>query len=268
MTPYRQPILPGDVGSDVKAAKRAMEKMGAKGANALVINETAGDTFQNVLNGILLAHGYGADSTYGPGAHAIIAPHFDAYGAMLYRRAALRHHAPPPPPTSDAAHYAAKLLDYHRSGHYRDDRGTELVQIQAAAAGKPVWSRGGYYVHIDWRVFAMLCWLIEDGYTIGTFALCSDHGYDSPNGHGGGKATDISSINGVSIGGRGAHDLTLAVAEKLHAVGGAIHPRQLICGGSGGSRDAAISACSLPGADWYYTKAVMQEHTNHIHGGV
>lgn len=91
MTPYRQPIKPGMIGRDVLAVKRALQRMGVKGASSLVLNQAAGISFVTCLKTVQRAHGITPTGLYGPKTHAVVAPHFDLYGAWLYRTATLRH---------------------------------------------------------------------------------------------------------------------------------------------------------------------------------
>lgn len=263
VTPYRQLISPGDVGSDVKAVKRAMVKMGVAGSGGLTLTNRAGPQFVTVLNTILRQHGYRSDGVYGRQAHAVIAPHFDLYGVALYRKAAIRV---PQPPSESAQVLASQLLSFHKTGKYQALNPGDLRDIEATAAGKAVWSQCGYWVHVDRHPLAALVWLIEQGHTIGTYAICSDHHCDGPHGHSGGKATDIASIDGVSVATN-----TAASKKKVLLVAGLIRdhlaPWQLICGGYGNHRDADVSKLSVPAADSFYTSPVMAQHTNHLHAG-
>jgi peptidoglycan hydrolase-like protein with peptidoglycan-binding domain len=88
-TPYRQPILPGDKGSDIFAVRRALRTLGhqlpARGY-------TAGPEFVDAIARVQRNHGLSVDGKYGPTVHPIVAPHFDAYGVQLYSRAKLRAH--------------------------------------------------------------------------------------------------------------------------------------------------------------------------------
>lgn len=93
-TPFRQVIQKGDVGSDVKAVKRAGKKINAQGSKQVVINKTAGDSFIHMLDAVAHNHGMTPDHKYGPKLHAIFAPHFDAYGVSLYKSARIRKRHP------------------------------------------------------------------------------------------------------------------------------------------------------------------------------
>ena len=160
---------------------------------------------------------------------------------------------------------AEKLLKQYQRGWF-DDNGKGLEQIQETQGGAKLDGAEGP-VYLDTRTMQVILWLISQGFIIGTFAWCTDHSDDGIRGHAGGHAVDISSINGVPINRFDARDLTLKVATLLHNLSGELAPRQLICGGYGGIRDAEISAQSIPAADSFYGTQTMQEHTNHIHVG-
>ena len=69
---------------------------------------------------------------------------------------------------------------YTTTGKYRADNPGDLVDIKATAEGAPVHSQHGGFVRIDERVMRVLVHLIEQGHTIGTSAICSDHHDDGP----------------------------------------------------------------------------------------
>lgn len=243
--------------------------MGVKGAGSISLaSNKAGPAFVEVTKAVQLSNKLKVDGIYGEATHERVAPHFTAYCVWLYKTAALRKPIPPDPVPNLAAKEAAiKLLQYHKDGKYHDDSGSCLAQIQATANGKPVWSPGGYWVYLDRRILDGVLWLLEHGSEVGTFAICSDHAFDSRLGHAGGHAIDISSFSGVSVAAANSRAQTLKVAILLHNAPGALHPWQLICGGYGNHRDAEISALSIPAADSFYGPATMQQHTNHVHLG-
>lgn len=162
---------------------------------------------------------------------------------------------------------------------WRDDRsGQEADQIRSIAQGIQVTNRGGQKVWIDGRVIRVLLWLIEDnGYGVGTFAMCSDHSYHTSEGrvsaHPAGRAVDIDSMDSGGSGWAyiGQSDSrnygnVIGMMNLLRAAPGDLLPKQLICGGYGGIRNAEITALSLPSGDYYDSKT-LGEHTNHIHVG-
>jgi hypothetical protein len=267
-TPYRQPIWPGDEGADVKAVKRAFQRMGIQGSGGLVIDNRAGPQFVLVLDRLLRQHGLRADHEYGPQAHALVAPHFDLYGVSLYRKARIRTHKPPPLPVfSESAKQAAlELLQLRELGRYRADNPGDLRDLQATADGKHVWSQGGYYVMLDPRPLRLLVWLIRmHGYRLGTFALCSDHHFDGQHGHSGGLAVDISSINDIALASDAAHGLARAVASTIRNSSNA-RPWQLITAGTGYVWHTDLEGLCIPSAS-FYGWTTLSEHRNHIHVG-
>lgn len=249
------------------AVKRAYVKMGVKGAGALAKTQSAGPAFVSVTKTVQRQNHLKADGVYGASTHAVVAPHFDAYGTRLYRSAKIRVPPVPPPPVGGAQAEAKRLLVLAGEGRYHADNPGDLHDITETAAGKPVWSQGGYWVHIDPRPLQLLVWLIDGlGHRIGTYAICSDHHDDGPHGHSGGLAVDVSSIDGVTLASPESRGETLVVARALHTAPGALRPRQLICDGYGGVHDAEIAACIIP-YPAYYDSGTLQGHRTHIHAG-
>jgi hypothetical protein len=265
MIAFKQVILPGDVGSDVLAVKHTLQAMGIKGSGTLNMSERAGPAFVSILQVTQRRFGVAADGKYGKDTHTVVAPHFSASDQKLYGSAELRTHDTPTAPTGDAAAMAKQLLELHASGKYRADNPGDLADITATAAGKPVHSQHGGFVHIDERVMRVLVHLIELGHTIGTFAICSDHSDDGVNGHAGGKAVDISSIDGKAVASESSRALVLAVDKALHAAGD-LTPRQLISGGCGNVADQEIAILTIPNPA-FFGSATMSDHCNHIHVG-
>ena len=265
MVPFRQPILPGDAGSDVLAVKHALRSMGVKGAGAMNTSRRAGDAFVTTLGVAQRRHGIPVNGKYEKDTHAFIAPHFNAADQVLYRSATIRKLVPPPPPTGDAAMNAKTLLTFRSEGKYHADSGGDLDDIEATAEGKPVRSRSGRLVHVDERVMRVLVHLIESGHTIGTSAICSDHHDDGEHGHAGGFAVDISTIDGHSVASSSSRPVVIEIDKELHAAS-VLLPRQLITGGVGNVLDPEISRFTIPNIAFFGPKT-MQEHTNHIHVG-
>lgn len=167
--------------------------------------------------------------------------------------------------TTGAAESASKLLG---NKGWHDDNGRGKSQLFKASLGQKLAGAEGL-VPLDPRVPGVVLWLIQQGYTIGTFAWCEDHHDDGPDGHAGGRAVDISSINGHAVSEDSATvgRLVLAVVKLIHEFNGPLAPRQLICGGYGNHRDIQISQYSIPSADAFYGAATMAQHCNHIHVG-
>jgi len=266
MVKFKQQIHPGDVGLDVSAVKHAFKRLHVQGSEHVVQSRKAGSMFVKALRNYQHNHKIEADGIYGPETHKSLAPKFSAYENWLYRSAKVRKVVFNPWAHS-GRQCAQQLLKYRQQGKYNADNPGDLNDIIATAEGKKVWSQGGYWVSIDSRVMQILCYLIEKGYRIGTFAICSDHFNDGPHGHAGGYAVDISSINGHSITTHSdaVRSLVLQIDHLLHVAHA--EPRQLITGGYGYHRDSVISSLSIPAADSYYGSTTMAEHCNHIHVG-
>ena len=266
MIELRQVILPGDVGSDVLAVKRTVRRMGVPGSGTLNTSRRAGPAFVSVMKTVQRQHALTADGKYGKDTHAVVAPNFDAADQLLYKSAAIREHVQPGPPASgDAAAAAKRLLELAATGKYHADNPGDMADIEATAAGKAVHSHSGHFVHVDPRVMQVLLHLIDLGHTIGTFAICSDHSFDSEHGHSGGFAVDISTVDGHAVASSSSREAVLVVDNELrHA--GMLTPRQLITGGCGNVAVSEIAALCIPSAG-FYGAATMSEHCNHIHVG-
>lgn len=147
MTPYRQPILPGESGLDVRAVKRALIKMGVTGSKYLVPSSgTAGNYFVSCIRSVQHAHGYHVDGIYGPRTHAIIATFFDAYGVSLYRRAKIRTHPvylnPFAKSTSLVVGRVDQGVDYHGTGPICAIGNAKIIGLGGAG-----WPGGQYLLY-------------------------------------------------------------------------------------------------------------------------
>lgn len=262
MVELKQLILPGDEGADVLAVKHTLRTMGVAGSAAMSMSHKAGPAFVATVKEVQRKGAILVDGKYGKDTHALVAPNFSAADQQLYLSAKIRS----PQASGSAAKNAKRLLALMAQGKYHADSPGDLNDIKAAAAGQAVKSGSGQMVHIDERVFRVLVHMIERGHTIGTSAICSDHHDDGPNGHAGGKAVDISTIDGKSLASASARAVVLQLDKELQAPGN-LHPRQLITGGVGGVRDQEISKFSIPDADKFFGSDTMQAHTNHIHVG-
>lgn len=269
MVKFRQLIRPGQKGRDVVAVKDAMLRMGVKGSGALGKTNRAGPQFVKCIKRVQLNHGIKVDGIYGKLTHKIIAPHFSAYDRWRYRTAKLRKPKEPTAIDMSAQTAARKLLEFHTQGKYRADNSGDLRDLERTAQGLPVWSQAGRWVHINKHPLEALVFLIEKGFHIGTFAICSDHHYDGPHGHAGGLAVDISSINGVSVASHteASKELTLKVAEIIrNEMPAELHAWQEICDGYGYVHYQPIANCTIPNPA-FYGYSTMSEHRNHIHLG-
>jgi hypothetical protein len=265
MVEFRQVILPGDVGLDVLVVKRALRRMGIRGSGAMNTSRRAGPAFVEAVRAVQRQHSLEIDGKYGKNTHAFVAPSFTAPDGLLYSRAPIRQHNGADPVPRDAVEAAKRLLELAGQGRYHADNAGDLRDVEATAAGRAVPSQHGGFVHVDARVLQVLVHLIGLGHTIGTFAICSDHHDDGPHGHAGGRAVDISTIDGHSVASASSRSLVLVVARALRAAGN-LTPRQLITGGCGNVQDAEIAALCLPRAS-FFDQATLQAHCNHIHVG-
>jgi hypothetical protein len=264
MIAFRQLILPGDVGSDVLAVKHTLRRMDVVGSDAMTMTNKAGAAYVATLKRAQADAGLQIDGRYGRPTHDVVAPHFTPDDEALYASAAIRRPQPPVVP-GDAAANAQKLLQFQAQGRYHADNPGDLNDIEATAAGRPVHSQSGEIVRIDPRVMQVLVHLIGNGHTIGTFAICSDHHDDGPHGHAGGRAVDISTIDGHSIASSSARAAVIQLDTELHNAG-ALVPRQLITGGVGNVIDQTIASFTIPDPGFYGSQT-MKQHTNHVHVG-
>jgi hypothetical protein len=185
--------------------------------------------------------------------------------------------APGPPITiespsiaGDAATLAHRLIQLYSHG-WTDDH-TGYQQMQATGAGKPLYFNGTE-VHLDPKIIALVIYLItEKNYQIHTSAWCTDHPrIDSPRGHNGGHAVDISRLNGVRVDTLSpqCYQLVLGMDQLLNGLRGFLEPRQVISGGYGNTRDKVLASyCLPPGSETgYYDEGTLAGHCDHIHVG-
>lgn len=275
MIAFRQEIREGQSGRDVIATKDAMVRMHVGGSGGMVLHgnhaDFAGESWAKCIRRVQKNHSLHQTGVYDQKTHEIIAPHFSPYDRWRYRTAKLRK--PKHPPVPENAQAAAKrLIELHKAGRYRDDRGgSELVQIEAVAAGKGVWSPlYGRYIALDGRILEALVWLVQDaGFKqIGTFAMCADHGADTPLGHSGGHCVDISSVDGVSIIApvTSSKPKVLALLRTLHNAPAHLRPWQLISGGCANILQPECEALCIPDAA-VFGGVTLSEHCNHAHLG-
>lgn len=271
MLKFRQIIRPGQRGRDVKAVKLAYKRIGVQDSGKLNLSKRAGPAFVHVTKAFQRNHDLKSDGVYGRKTHVKLRslkrngkPAFSWWARKLYRTSRIRHPHVPPVTDMTAAQAAKYLLN---SSKYHSDNYGDHLDLVRTSQGLPVWSQGGYWVHLDKRVLQALIFIIEKGYSVGTFALCSDHHWDGPHGHAGGQAVDISSINGNLVASYRARADTLAVAKLLRSgMPATLKPWQEICDGYGYIHDPEISACTIPGA-YFYGYTTMSQHRNHIHLG-
>lgn len=274
---FRQKIRPGQKGSDVFAVKLAYKRIKVQDSKKMKLNKKAGTQFVHVTKSFQHNHGLKVTGIYNEETHNKLRslkkdgkPAFSTWAKILYNRAKIRTPKIVNPLDLDAQEAAKEILKYHSQGKYTADNSGDLYDIQKTAQGLPVWSPLGYWVHIDKRPLQALVFLLEKGYRIGTFAICSDHHtIDGRHGHNGGHAIDISSINGVQVGSRTATSKAnvLSVAKLLkNGMPHGLTPWQLICDGYGYIYDYEIHSLILP-YPGFYNYSTLIAHRNHIHYG-
>jgi len=171
---------------------------------------------------------------------------------------------------------AQKLLDYKDQGKYSCDNPGDCQDLQNVVNGQPIGRQCGVDT-FDPKILQLLIYLIDSGYKIGTFALCGDHHDDGPNGHHGGKAADISSINGKAINDPGSRSIALELDSVIFNLDNSLAPRQIITDGVGNVHDDAFTQFNrvAPGIEGAAATAAfnsgdpstMAAHRNHIHVG-
>lgn len=179
-----------------------------------------------------------------------------------------------PSSPGSAASFAKTLQAYYAQGKFHDDNGSIMTQVNKVATGQQLSSQCGDKVWGDEHVYGALCYLIENGYNIGCFALTEDHscyvsGTTRKSQHSLGKAVDISSIG---IPGLGWYNLArvdstgtrLAIqVMELLKVGGWLLPRQIICNGVG-EIDKQVQVHQWNDGPTDY---ITDDHIDHIHVG-
>lgn len=259
MLKFKRTLHVGMSGRDVRGVKIALAHAGY-GSRLVLKTRLFGHTMSVRLKSFQKHSHLTADGIYGPTTHKALAPHFTAYARWLYNGQKV-----PPAVPGTAASAANRLLQLNMEGKYRDDRGTELTQIQATAIGRPVTNAAGQEIHIHAKVMQVLVWLIDvQGFKIGTYALCSDHHFDSENGHAGGRSVDVSSINGVAVTSPSVEADLLRMLRALQS--GPFRPWQLISGGYANREVSTCKALCIPSSA-FYGEPTLSEHTNHVHVG-
>lgn len=169
--------------------------------------------------------------------------------------------------TGGARQVAARILEYHKNGRYRDDNGQQLKQLEKVAAGRKLLSQCGYSVHMDARVLSFILWLLDNGIMVGTFAFVEDHRCNDGQ-HPKGQAVDISSLGEnlrwypLNVPNENARRLTMQMMRMAREFG----CWDLICNGVG-RLDTGVQALQIDNGK---TRAGVWEtdHTNHAHYSV
>jgi hypothetical protein len=259
LIPFKRFLHHGMRGRDVKAVKIALKRAGY--GHGIYMSRVFGPHMAVNLRAFQKHMGLPADGIYGPSTHKKLSHHFSPYARWLYT-----HQKVPPVVPGTAAAAAQRCLVLAKEGKLRDDRGTVLPQIEATAKGSPVKNALGEDIFIHHEVMQVLVWLIDvKGFKeIGSFALCSDHHFDSEAGHAGGRAVDISTIDGMSVNQSGVYKDLLILLHDLQT--GTLKPWQLISGGYAGHEDWACESLCIPSAS-FYGEPTLSEHSNHVHVG-
>lgn len=180
---------------------------------------------------------------------------------------------------SALADLAKKILAYKAAGKYSCDNGGDCVDLQNTAAGTSIKGGSCLVDSFNPKVLQLIVYLLDNGFKIGTYALCSDHPtFDGRNGRGhvNGDAVDIDQVNGAFIGqdnpSSGAEGLKLD--QFLTSLPAALNPDQLLSYGYGNHYYAPMAALQMANGALctttcvsFYTLTVENEHTNHIHVG-
>jgi len=169
---------------------------------------------------------------------------------------------------------AKKILSLKDAGKVTCDDGT-CADIQSVANGQDLAVGQGckYTKTLDPKVLKLILYVVDAGnFTIRISALCSNHHDDGPNGHSGGKAMDIASVNGVRVDSPDGREPTLKMAKFLSGLQGELRPRQLITDGYANQHDGAFTALEINGSSTGSAAAAAfagdnPAHRNHIHVG-
>jgi hypothetical protein len=176
------------------------------------------------------------------------------------------------------AELAKKILDYRSSGQYSCDNPGDCADLQKIVNGQSLSGSSGCQAQtLDTKVLQLMLYIIENGkFKLGTYALCGDHSNDGPNGHSGGKAVDISTINGAALN----QDTAQAGAEGLkmdqflNNLPAGLALNQQISYGYGGHYSQPMAALQQYNGQLcnsscvsIYGSTTESEHTNHIHAG-
>lgn len=162
---------------------------------------------------------------------------------------------------------AARILEYHKNGRYRDDNGSQLSQLEKMAAGKKLLNQCGSKVYMDPRVLSFLLWLLDNSIMVGTFAFVEDH-YCNQGQHPLGQAVDISSLGEnlrwypLNTPNVNARRLAMDVMQQARDFGA----WDLICNGIG-KTDPAVQKLQIDngktrGGTW------ETDHIDHMHYSV
>jgi hypothetical protein len=171
------------------------------------------------------------------------------------------------PDVKNAADGAKQILQYHQQGKYRDDNGQQLSQLKKIANGQQLTSQCGTRVYMHPAVMSAILLLLENGFYVGTFALCEDH-HCNDGQHPKGQAVDISSLGTLVTGWHSLNayspQATALAKQAMELLGPTAW--DLICNGVG-RYDRSVQALQkdnghTQGGVW------ASDHINHMHMGV
>lgn len=183
---------------------------------------------------------------------------------------------------SDSKALANQILIYHQQGKYKDGNGKQLEQWRLVAEGKRLTSRCDEKVYLDPRVPGVVCFLIENGWRVGTSAICQDHDcYVSSSNpprksaHPQGKALDINYISPQGFDWHQVSDPDPKNASMMHdwikevmILLQELDPSQILCNGVAGVVFPDIQACQTNnGSQVEAAVEITDGHTDHMHVG-
>lgn len=166
---------------------------------------------------------------------------------------------------------AKKILTYYDKGKYRDDNGHQIAQWRKVADGKMLHNQCGTDVHLAGAIAQIILSLLDEGWMIGTYAMCEDHSCQTTAGnqsqHPLGQGIDISSLGKPDVGWRSLNkheNVTTQWVKELMVHLRDFSPDQIICNGVG------INDPSVAALQWNHgnqTNYITDDHTNHMHVG-
>lgn len=174
---------------------------------------------------------------------------------------------PIPTDSVPAAAAASIILNAYNEGHFRDDNGKQIAQLQKIQKGYKLHNQCGHDITMTPGPLNAITFLLQKGFWVGTYAICEDH-HCNLGQHPLGQAVDISSLGMAGVGWRSLNTVDpqgkiLAMnAMKLLAQFGAW---DLICNGVG-QYDTQVQALQVDNGH-PRSGVWADDHINHIHFG-
>jgi hypothetical protein len=161
---------------------------------------------------------------------------------------------------------------YNGDGKYSCDNSGDCNDLDDTANGQSISGHGNCHVDaIGADVLQAVLILIEQkGYSLGTFALCSDHSETGHTRHTYGEAVDISTVNGHAVNTDAAEGDVISILRVFNGlIGQPLAPDQLLNQGVGNHYIAANDALSMDNhqSSPYFTSKYVGDHEDHIHVG-